>query len=154
MVKLNLGKDFDDLIKSIEGAIDKVDAAAERCIKENADIMDAELRDKLAACDGDFEDGEPGAIYALSRRMPPPKIEKNFGVYTARVGFVKGAYDPNNISDGYKAVFLNYGTPKRTTDKGQIKAMKFIDKAKKAAKPKIKERQEEVVNEVVKGIKK
>ena len=88
----------------------------------------------------------------LIDRMPPPEVEKEGNTYTARVGYKKGAYDPNNPSDGYKVVFANYGTPKRSKH-GQQPAKRFIEKAKKKAKTKIKKTQEETLNKILERVK-
>lgn len=141
-IKLQLDG-FDELLKKIEKAGGSIDAAAETCLKKSANIMEAELKTQMSKADVDA---------ALINRMPAPTIEKDGNRMTARVGYKKGAYNPNNISDGYKVVFLNYGTPKRKKH-GKIKARGFIAKAKKKAKPQIKRQQETTLDEILRGLR-
>ena len=89
----------------------------------------------------------------LINRMPSPKIEKEANRIVARVGYEKGSYDPKNLSDGFKIIFLNYGTPKRTKH-GKITARGFIARAKKKAATKIKKQQEDTLNDILGGLKK
>lgn len=140
-IKLQLDG-FDELLKKIEKAGGSIDAAAETCIKKSANIMEAELKTQMSKADVDS---------GLINQMPAPTIEKEGNRITARVGYKKGAYNPNNISDGYKIVFLNYGTPKRKKH-GKIKARGFIAKAKNKARPQIKKQQEETLNEILGGL--
>lgn len=128
---------FDELLKKIEDAGGTIDDAVTNCVKESEQIvqeeMKAQMRKKKVASD-------------LIRRMPKPTIEKIGNAITARVGYKKGKYNPKKLSDGYKAVFINYGTPR-------IKPRKFIDDTKRKARPQIKKMQEEALNEILKGLK-
>ena len=142
-IKLKL-EGFDDLLKKIEKANGDVDKAAENALKASAVIMQRELTDQMRSA---------GIDKGLISRMPPFEIEKDYGRITARVGYKKGAYNPDNISDGYKAVFINYGTPYRTKH-GIIKARGYIQKAKRRAKPKIKKEQEEALEKILARLKK
>ena len=90
---------------------------------------------------------------ALIGKMPAPAVEWNGNVCTARVGYKKGNYDANTPSDGYKVVFLNYGTPHRPERYGRVAKRGFIERAKKKAKPQIKRQQEQTLNDVLKGLK-
>ena len=89
----------------------------------------------------------------LINRMPPPEIEADGNRVTARVGYKKGNYNPDNPSDGYKVVFANYGTPRRSKH-GQQPAKGFIKKAKKKASSRIKKVQAETLDEILGGLKK
>lgn len=140
-IKLKLDG-FDDLFEKITKAGGTVDAAAKECLQQSAQIMQSELKSQMQAA------GVPGD---LINQMPPPEIEAEGNRHTARVGYKKGAYDPRNPSDGYKLVFLNYGTPKRTMH-GKVTARGFIQKAKKKASPKIKRAQQDTLNEIVRGL--
>lgn len=141
-IKLQL-EGFDELLKKIEKAGGSIDASAETCIKKSANIMEAELKTQMS---------KAGVDSGLINKMPAPTIEKEGNRITARVGYKKGAYNPNDPSDGYKVVFLNYGTPKRKKH-GKIKARGFIAKAKNKARPQIKRQQEETLNDILGGLK-
>jgi hypothetical protein len=80
--------------------------------------------------------------------MPPPQIIVEGNTYRAEVGYKKGSYDPSNPSDGYKVVFLNYGTPRRTMH-GKVKARGFILNAKKKASPQIKKAQKATLEKIL-----
>ena len=89
----------------------------------------------------------------LISSMPPPQISVDGNRHGAAVGYKKGDFDPRNPSDGYKVVFLNYGTPHRTMH-GKVAARGFIEKAKKKARPRIKQQQQATFDEILGGLKK
>lgn len=142
-IKLKLDG-FDELLSEIEKAGGTIDGAVESCIKQSAGIMHDELKAQMTAAKVDG---------GLINRMPSPEIENEGNRHTARVGYKKGAYDPRNPSDGYKVVFINYGTPHRSKH-GQIAERGFIQKAKKKANTKIKKAQKQTLDEILKGLKK
>ena len=129
---------FDELLEKIKKAGGSIDEACTACIKNSAKIQQIKLQAQMRKSRVDS---------SLINRMPPPEITKDGNKYSARVGYTKGSYDPNNISDDYKVVFLNYGTPR-------IKPRKFIKKAKNAAKKPIKRAQEYTLNKILGSLKK
>lgn len=129
---------FEELLQDIEAAGRSMDSAVESCIKQSAKTVDTELRAQLSKA----------SQSGLALRMPQPKVEKEANTVSAFVGFEKGTYNPNNLSDGYKALFLNYGTPHRSKH-GHEKARNFISKAKKKATPKIKREQEATLKKIL-----
>lgn len=135
---------FEDLLHDIEAANGSVNAATESAMRESAQIMQDELISQMTSS---------GVPNDLIKAMPNYDIEKNGNRITARVGYKKGTYNPDDISDGYKVVFLNFGTPKRK-EHGQIKKRGFIRKAKNKARPKIKKAQEEVLQKILARLKK
>jgi hypothetical protein len=132
-------KGFDDLLEKIQKAGGSVDAAADSCLRQSAQIMESELKAQMQAAgvDGD-----------LINRMPPPKITVKNNRYSAAVGYEKGEFDPRDPSDGHKVVFLNYGTPRRTMH-GKVAARGFIQAAKKKARPRIKKAQQETLEKIL-----
>lgn len=132
-------KGFDDLLEKIQKAGGSVDAAADSCLRQSAQIMELELKAQMQAAgvDGD-----------LINRMPPPKITVKNNRYSAAVGYEKGEFDPRDPSDGHKVVFLNYGTPRRTMH-GKVAARGFIQAAKKKARPRIKKAQQETLEKIL-----
>lgn len=76
--------------------------------------------------------------------------------YAVVVGWYMDEYDPANPADGYKVVFLNYGTPRRTTEsganRGYITGRGFIGRAKKKAQKPIKAAQEQFLKKIVDGL--
>ena len=132
-------KGFDDLLEQIQKAGGSIDRAADSCLRQSAQIMQSELKSQMQAAgvDGD-----------LINSMPPPQITVENNRYSAAVGYEKGDFDPSNPSDGYKVVFLNYGTPRRTKH-GKVAARGFIQKAKKKARPQIKKAQRETLEKIL-----
>lgn len=141
-IRLNL-EGFDGLLKEIEKAGGTIDRAANSCLQQSARIMHDELKAQMKAANVDS---------GLIERMPSPEVESEGNRHTARVGYKKGAYDPNNPSDGYKVVFANYGTPRRSKH-GKQPEKRFIEKAKKRAKSKIKKAQKETLNKIIGRLK-
>ena len=140
-IKLNLAG-FDDLFDQISKAGGTVDSAAKKCLQKSAQIMQSELISEMQK--SNVDDG-------LISRMPPPEIEASGNRYTARVGYKKGNYDEGNPSDGYKVVFANYGTPRRSKH-GKQPAKGFIQRAKKKASSKIKKSQKETLDDILRGL--
>lgn len=132
-------KGFDELFDKIQKAGGSVDRAAESCLRQSAQIMQAELKAQMQTA---------GVESDLINSMPPPQIEVNGNRYSAAVGYKKGNYDPNDPSDEYKVVFLNYGTPRRTKH-GKVAERGFIQAAKKKARPRIKKAQQETLDKIL-----
>ncbi len=145
-IKLNL-TGFDEMLRKIEKANGNVDAATKKCMEKSADIMQNELTSQMQAAD------LKNKMSRLISRMPSPRIKNDHGLWTAYVGYEKGAYDPDNPSDAYKVIFINYGTPRRTKH-GKIKERGFISKAKSRAKPKIRREQAKILDEIFRELKK
>lgn len=159
-IKLQL-KGFDDMLEQIHKAGGNVNQAAERCVRESAQIMQSEL---TAAMQSSGVDG------GLVGRMPPPEITVSGNRCEAKIGYKMGDYDPANPSDGYKIAFLNFGTVNRRTkddneramvggawrtlgtNRGAIAEHGFIARAKKAASPKIKKQQRKTLKEILEGV--
>lgn len=137
-------KGFDDLFEQIQKAGGSIDRAADSCLRQSAQIMHSELVAQMNAA---------GVDSGLAGSMPAPEITVTGNKYEAAVGFKKGSYDPSNPSDGYKAVFINYGTPRRTKH-GKVAARGFIQAAKKNASPRIKKAQREALEKILGGLSK
>lgn len=134
---------FDELLKSIEKAGSSIKSATDSCMRRSATIMQNELNNQMHRAN---------VKSRLVNDMPPPSIEWEGNRCTAKVGYEKGEYDPNNLSDGYKVTFLNYGTPHRSKH-GKVKGRGFISKAKKAAKGQIKKQQQETLEKILDEVK-
>lgn len=141
-IKLKL-EGFEDLIKEVEAAGGNVDKACDSAIRQSAFIMNSELKNAMKSADVPAD---------LISKMDEPEINKEGNQFYARVGYRKGAYNPANPSDGYKVVFLNYGTPNRTMH-GKVKERGFIQKAKKTAKRRIKKEQENAFKKIIERLK-
>lgn len=135
---------FEDLLKDIEAAEGSMNAAAESALRQGAQILQSELKSEMESANVPKD---------LINAMPPFEVENLGNTHVARVGYKKGAYNPDDLSDGYKVVFLNYGTPNRTKH-GQVTARGFIQKAKRKARPKIKKAQKQALEKILARLKK
>lgn len=131
-ISLNL-VGFDELLKKIEDAGGSVNGAVDSCMRQSAQIQQDELKAQMR---------KKKVGNSLTNRMPAPEIKWDGNVCVTRVGYKKGEYAPKNLSDGYKAVFINYGTPR-------ISPREFIKAAQNKAKPQIKKAQEECLNKII-----
>lgn len=143
-IKLKLDG-FDELMNEIQKAEGNVQKATEKCMEKSAEVMESTLKAEMQKSNVDS---------SLVNRMPKYTIENDYGEITARVGYKKGSYDPKNISDGYKVVFINYGTPNKIDKDGEPHIAKrgFIQRAKNKSKSKIKKTQEQTLKEILKGL--
>ena len=127
---------FEELLKDIEAAGGSINKAVDSAMKQSAQIVQAELKKQMKGA-------SPKAVDSgLINRMPPPSIEWDGNECRAEVGYKKGAYNPKNLDDGYKAVFINYGTPR-------IAPREFIKKAKRKSKTPVKKAQEQAFNKIL-----
>ena len=134
---------FEELLKNIEASGRSINSAVDSCMKQSAQIAEKELKTQMR---------KSRVPDNLTNAMPSPEIEWEGNKCTARVGYKKGAYDPENPSDAYKVVFLNYGTPHRKKY-GHVAARGFIGKAKKKATPQIKRAQKEALEKILERLK-
>lgn len=145
-IKLKL-KGFDDMLEKIKEAGKDADATARKVIEESAKIVETELKTAAAAAQ------VKSSITDEIKRT----VEKEGDRYSAAVGWEVGNYDPRNVTAGYIAIFENYGTVRRQTrtgkDRGELKPRNFISTAKKAAKPKVKKLQKQIIDEVMGDLK-
>lgn len=141
---------FEDLIEEIEKAGGKVETAAIKAVNEGVDIVYNELHAQCA------KTNVPASITQEIKKTP---AQMKDGICSGAVGWDLGPYNPANPSAGYKAIFLNYGTPRRKTrageNRGQIlRAKRFIGMTKTQSRKKVKAAQEAALNEILKGLKK
>lgn len=157
---------FDDLIDRIKKANGDAPKAAKKAVQEGAAVYHAVLYDKCKAA-GVPDDLLDGIEEKIEADASGERI-------TATVGWRLPQYDPTNPADGYKVIFFNYGTARREvlTNKplrvridGQWKTLNrnhkgrgaeikrgFIGAAKKAAKKKIKQAEENALNSILKDL--
>lgn len=140
-ISLNLNG-FDELIRKIDKAGGTINGAVDACMRESAKIQNDKLKETMQKKNVDT---------GLINRMPPPEIKWEGNSCEARVGYKKGKYDPDNPSDGYKAVFINYGTPHRK-EHGKVEARGFVKEARKKAMTPIKKKQKETLEGIMKEL--
>lgn len=147
-ISLNL-EGFDELLKQIEAAGGSINGAVDSCMRQSAQIqqdeLKAQMRKAVEKTKKTYKNGKTkyhSTLPKLINRMPPPEIKWQGNACVVRVGYKKGEYDPKNLTDGYKAVFINYGTPR-------ISPREFIKAAQNKAKPQIKKAQEECLQKIL-----
>lgn len=136
-----------ELIASLEKIEGDLDKSAEKVVDRAGDILREELVSAMKNAD------KTGGMKGLISRMPPNQKTGSGNRYTVRVGYIPTEYDPKNLSDYFKAMFLNFGTPHRP-EHGQVVARQFVKKAKKAAKKRLDTLSEKYLAEQTKEIKK
>lgn len=142
-IKMKL-EGFDELLKEIEEAGRSMNSAIDSTMRQSAQIMQSSLQSEMK---------NAGVEGSLISAMPAPRVKSEGNIFQAEVGYIKGSYNPKDPSDGYKVVFLNYGTPYRRKH-GKVAARGFIQKAKKKAQPKIKKAQKAALEKILSRLKK
>lgn len=148
-------KGFEDLLNEIKDADGSIDSACESAIRQGAQTMREELKKEMQLSN------VPNDLIA---QMSPSEIDVEGNRFSARVGYKKGSYDPDNLSAGYKVLFLNYGTPNRrihgkikegsTMKQGGTLRLGFIQRAKKSAAPKIRKAEKAALNKILERLRK
>ena len=143
-VKLTL-KGFDLLLDQINEAGGSIESATERALESSAQLVTQEIRTGAQQRNLDTD----------SLINPKPKWSGNR--CSVEVGFELGAYDSKNPSNGYLALFKEYGTAKRSTSKGanrgKVTADPFIRPAITDNKKAIHKAQETALERILKGLK-
>ena len=137
---------FDVLLDEIRDAGGEIKPATERALQSSANLVTAKIRSGAEARNL----GSSGII--------DPAVKWSGNRAIAEVGYELGSYDSKNPSQGYKALFIEYGTGKRATKKGAnrgaVKANPFIRPAVEEGKKDIVNAQRKALERVLKGLKK
>lgn len=159
---IGVSVNFTPLLEKIQKAGGDVESATWNAARKGARVMYDELKAEAA------KSGVPASVTDAITFQAERDAGGNR--FACKVGWRMGEYDPRNPSVAYKAVFLNYGTPRRTVkadkmrlniggefktlgmNRGYITGRGFIGRAKKKARPKIKKTQEECLHEILKGL--
>jgi HK97 gp10 family phage protein len=131
-------KGFDEMIEKIRKAELDVKPIVDDCMQNAAKIQQKELERAMT---------ETGVDKGLIERMPKPKVDWQGDKCRAIVGYPVDNYNPNNLSDAFKVIFRNYGTPK-------YEGKHFIATAKKAAAPQIRKETKKTLKQIIKEIEK
>ena len=144
-LKLTL-KGFDELLDEIKAAGGDIKPATERALQSSANLATEKIRSGAQARNL----GSAGIIN--------PVVKWSGNRATVEVGYELGAYDSRNPSQGYKALFIEYGTGKRATkhgaNRGAVGANPFIRPAVTEGKKEIVKAQQTELERVLKGLKK
>ena len=145
-VKLTLTlKGFDKLLEQIQEADGDIKEATERALEAGAKLISDDIR-----------------AWATARNIPTgnmikPKAEWNGNRASIKAGFELGAYDPRKPSDGYLALFKEYGATadggKRTTktgkNRGRVIADPFIRPALTRNKKAVQAAQQKALEQIL-----
>ena len=153
---------FADLLEKIQKAEGDIEAATWEAARKGAKVVRDEL---VSECNAS---GVPSSVSGAIAFKAERDAAGNR--YACSIGWRMPEYDPRNPSPGHKAVFLNYGTPRRTVksaavklnvngewvtlnpNRGYIDGRGFIGRAKKKARPKVKKMQKEVLEKIIKEL--
>ena len=140
-------KGFEKQLAELNKKSEEIDKIASKAIKDSAKIVEAELKAEAVAS------AVPDSIINEMHTKVSNKDDR----YTADIGWELGSYSSQNPSVGYIAMFLNYGAvrggsenrkTRRGQNRGKLQARQFIERAKKAAKPKVKRQVKKIIEEV------
>lgn len=158
-IRLNL-KGFEKMLEEIERAGGDIESSTEEAIRKSAACVEDELQKACA---------QSNVPESVSRGIRTD-IMWSGNRCMAQVGWELGSYNPHNIGTGYKAIFLNYGTPKRSVreegvrvilgdtwvtegkNRGAIAPRNFIQTAKEASGKQVKKIQQETLKEILKEL--
>lgn len=162
MASIKMRLNFAPMLGKIQDAGGDVDSAAKRLANECAKTVETSLVNECNAS------GVPHSITGAIRSNV--KETSGGNVHEIEVGWEMGGYNPKDPSAGYKAVFLNYGTPRREVkqehthlntngewvtvgkNRGAIQPRGFIGRAREDANKKLKKVKKELLDEIVKEL--
>lgn len=159
---IRISVNFTKLLEQIEEAGGDAEQAMWDAARKGARVMKDEL---IAQCNAD---GVPAHL--IDKIAMQADRDSSGNRVACKVGWRISEYNPKNIADEYKVIFMNYGTPRRyakknvhlqinetwvtTANRGYMDARGFIGRAKKKARPKIKKVQEQCLREILEGLPK
>lgn len=135
-------KGFDKLLQQIQATNGNIENAVVDAMEKSVEIVYRDLREEAHA------KGVPDSV-TTEIKKDPIKADGNY--ISGAVGWKLGQYNPRNLSQGYKAVFLNYGAVRK--NRGTIAARGFIAAAKEKSKKNVKSVQRKTFNEIIEGLK-
>lgn len=145
-------KGFDEMLARVQKAGGDVDKAAHECMEKSVRILESNLKKEAEAS------GAPTSTVSHSVTSSGNRI-------SGETGWKLGNYDSNNPSEGYEAMFREFGTGRHSArgkgkdrqtaagyNRGSTEPRPFMEKArKKSAKP-IRAIQEETLHNIVKEL--
>lgn len=150
-IKLQV-KGFDDMLAEIQRAGGNIDAAAINCMEKSVAILEDNLKKEAQAS---------GAETTTVMHS----VTVNGNRIAAETGWQLGNYDSANPSEGYRAMFVEFGTGKSSArskgkdrqtaaglNRGSTAPRPFMAKARKKSGKAIRDIQQETLQNIAKGL--
>ncbi len=147
-------KGFDEMLGEIKRAGGDIDKAAQVCMEKSVQVLESNLI-KAAEASG----AETSTVFH--------KVTSEGNRVAAETGWELGAYDSANPSEGYRAMFVEFGTGKHSErgkgkdretqagyNRGSTAPRPFLDKARKKSVKAIRAVQQETLQDIVKELEK
>lgn len=150
-IKLQL-KGFDDMLAAIQKASGDVDKAARDCAEKSVSVLEEYLIDEAQA-----SGAETTEVFH--------QVTAEGNRISAETGWKLGSYDSNNPSEGYRAMFTEFGTGKHSArgkgkdretaaghNRGSTQPHPFMETARKRAAKPVKAIQQETLQNILKEL--
>lgn len=145
-------KGFDEMLERVQRAGGDVDRAARACVEKSVRVLESNLKKEAA------ESGAPTSTVGHSVTVSGNRI-------SGETGWKLGNYDSSNPSEGYEAMFREFGTGKHSDrskgrdrktaagyNRGSTEPRPFMAKARKKSVKPIRAIQEETLQNIVKEL--
>ncbi len=153
MAKMRLQvKGFDDLLERVKRAGGDIDSAARECMEKSVRVLESNLKREAEAS------GAPTSTVSHS-------VTSNGNRISGETGWKLGEYDSSNPSEGYEAMFREFGTGKHSArgkgkdretaaghNRGSTEPRPFMEQARKKSVKPIRALQEETLQNIIKEL--
>lgn len=143
---------FDEMLERVQRAGGNVDKAARECMEKSVRVLESNLKSEAEAS------GAPTSTVSHS-------VTSSGNIVSGETGWKLGEYDSNNPSEGYQAMFREFGTGKHSArskgkdretaagqNRGSTEPRPFLAKARKKSVKPIRAIQEETLQNIVKEL--
>lgn len=150
-VKLQLNG-FNEMLEKVQAAGGNVDKAARSCMEKSIKVLESNLITEAQA-----SGAETSTVFH--------SVESNGNRVSAETGWKLGEYNSANPSEGYQAMFVEFGTGKHSArgkgkdrhtaaghNRGSTAPRPFINKARKKSAKQIRAIQKEALQNIVKEL--
>ena len=147
-------KGFEEMLEAVEKAGGNVDKAARQCAEKSVVILESNLIREAQAS------GAETSTVSHS-------VTAKGNIITAETGWELGSYDSSNPSEGYKAMFVEFGTGRHSArgkgkdretaaghNRGSTAPRPFLAQARKKSAKQIHAIQRETLQNIVKELEK
>ena len=145
-------KGFDEMLAAVQKAGGSIDNSARLCMERSVQVLESNLK-KEAEASGAATSTVTHSVTQKGNRI------------SAETGWQLGNYDSDNPSEGYRAMFTEYGTgrysgrgkgknreTKAGYNRGSTEPRPFMDKARKKSVKPIRAIQEETLQNIKKEL--